>query len=264
MYAYPKAKKLMQYYSKFCPTILSLMQEKQNIFLPGGLKQFRILKSKFIISGKNVLVIGSGSEKIAEKMIDAGASTVKMIVNDFDSLMNAKLMLSNESRIDIKMMEYDVTDFNPNEFDLVYAQGSISSSNRNKIIKEIKRILKPEGILCAGELTALAKTYPVFIKDIFDSSDIIPLFHDTCSEYFEQRKFSVLHEENLSSSLKSFYENAALELKANINNLSGQEKSYYKKLLNKISHESNAYLKLGADKYIGFKILILKLCASAA
>jgi DNA-directed RNA polymerase subunit N (RpoN/RPB10) len=53
-------------------------------------------------------------------------------------------------------------------------------------------------------------------------------------------------------------------LKANINNLSGQEKSYYKKLLNKISHESNAYLKLGADKYIGFKMLILKLNASAA
>ncbi len=137
----------MQYYSKFCPTILSLMQEKQNIFLPGGLKQLRILKSKFIISGKSVLVIGAGSEKIAEKMVDAGASAVKMIVNDFDSLMNAKLMLSKENKIDIKMMEYDVTDFIQNEFDLIYSQGSISSSTRNKIVKEIKRILKPEGIL---------------------------------------------------------------------------------------------------------------------
>lgn len=252
----------MQYYSKFCPTILNQMPEKQNIFLPGGLKQFRILRSKFIISGKNVLVVGGGSEKIAEKMMDAGASEVKMIANDFDSLMNAKLMIPIESRIDIQMMEYDVTDFNPNEFDLVYSQGSISSSNRNKIVKELRRILKPEGILCVGELTALAKTYPVFIKDIFDSSDILPLFHDKCAEYFEERKFSVLHEENLSSSLKSFYENAAIELKTNINNLSGQEKSYYKKLLNKISHESNAYLKLGADKYIGFKMLILKLSAS--
>jgi ubiquinone/menaquinone biosynthesis C-methylase UbiE len=123
------------------------MQEKQNIFLPGGLKQLRILKSKFIISGKSVLVIGAGSEKIAEKMVDAGASAVKMIVNDFDSLMNAKLMLSKENKIDIKMMEYDVTDFIQNEFDLIYSQGSISSSTRNKIVKEIKRILKPEGIL---------------------------------------------------------------------------------------------------------------------
>ena len=41
-------------------------------------------------------------------------------------------------------------------------------------------------------------------------------------------------------------------------NLTDKEKSFYKKLLSKISHESNAYLKLGADRYIGFKMLILK------
>src|SRR3972149_6092916 len=172
------------------------MQETQKIFLPAGFKQFKILKSKFIISEKRVLVIGAGSEKIAEKIIGSGAVSVKMIVNDFDSLMNSRLNLGKESRIVLEMMEYDNTDFNNNEFDLVYAQGSISSSNRSRIIKEIK----------------------------------------------------------------SFYETVAVELKANIHNLSGQEKSYYKKLLNKISHESNAYLKLGADKYIGFKMLMLKSC----
>ena len=264
MQAFSKFKRVMLFYSKFWLIIFNRMQENQHIFLPGGFKQLRILKSKYLFHDKNVLVIGAGSEKIVMKMIDSGAASVKLIVHDFDSLMNAKLMLSNVRQIDIKMMEYDVTDFSPNDFDLVYAQGSISSSNRNKIVKEIKRILKPEGIICVGELTALAKTYPVFIKDIFDSSDILPLFHDTCAKYFEERKFTVLHEENLSSSLKSFYENAAFELKANITNLSGQEKSYYKKVLNKISHESNAYLKLGADKYIGFKMLILKLSGTAS
>src|SRR4030065_1803293 len=100
------------------------MTENPNIFLPAGFKQLRILKSKCIISGKNVLVIGAGGEKIAEKMIDCGAVSVKMIVNDFDSLMNSRLNLDKESRIVLKMMEYDNTDFNNNEFDLVYAQGS--------------------------------------------------------------------------------------------------------------------------------------------
>jgi len=191
-------------------------------------------------------------------MIDCGAVSVKMIVNDFDSLMNSRLNLDKESRIVLKMMEYDNTDFNNNEFDLVYAQGSISSFYRSKIIKEIKRILKTDGVLCVGEITSLTKEYPVFIKDIFESSEIHPLLNDSCSTYYAERNFSALYEQDLSSSLKSFYENAAVELKANIDNLSGQEKSYYKKLLNKISHESNAYLKLGADKYIGFKMLMLK------
>lgn len=234
------------------------MQENPNIFLPAGFKQFRILKSKFIISGKSVLVIGAGSEKIAEKMIDSGAVSVKMIVNDFDSLMNSRLNLGKEGKIILEMMEYDNTDFSDNEFDLVYAQGSISSSNRTKIIKEVKRILKADGVLCVGELTSLKKEYPVFIKDIFESSEIIPLLNDSCSTYYTERNFSVLYEQDLSSSLKSFYENASSSLEKSIEKLTDTEKSYYKKLLNKISHESNAYLKLGADKYIGFKMLILK------
>jgi len=235
------------------------MHENPNIFLPAGFKQFRILKGKLIISGKNVLVIGAGSEKIAEKMIDSGAVSVKMIVNDFDSLMNSRLNLGKENKIVLEMMEYDNTDFNDNEFDLVYTQGSISSFNRNKIVKEIKRILKTDGVLCVGEMTTLQKKYPVFIKDIFDSSEILPLPYDSFSNYYIERKFSVLHQQDLSSSLKIFYENAIFTLKNNIEQLSDTEKSYYKKLLNKISHESNAYLKLGADKYIGFKMLILKL-----
>lgn len=235
------------------------MQENLYIFLPGGFKQFRILKSKFIISGMSVLVIGAGSEKIAEKIIDSGASSVKMIVNDFESLINSRLNLSKESEIVLEMMEYDNTDFSDNVYDLVYAQGSISSANRSKIIKEIKRILKADGVLCVGEMTSLRKEYPVFIKDIFESSEIVPLSNESCSTFYTQRNFSVILEQDLSSSLKSFYENAASSLEKSIEKFTDIEKNYYKKLLNKISHESNAYLKLGADKYIGFKMLILKL-----
>ena len=42
-----------------------------------------------------------------------------------------------------------------------------------------------------------------------------------------------------------------------LNKLGESEKAYHKKMLNRISHESNAYLKLGADKFIGFVSLLL-------
>lgn len=234
------------------------MNESQFVFLPGGMKQFRELKNKYILKNKKVLVIGTGSEKICHKMIESGASSVDTIVNEYESLISSRLILSKENNIMVKMMEYDNTDFNDDDFDFVYAQASVSTSNRNKIVKEIKRILKPEGVFCVGEITVLQEAYPAFVKDIFESSDILPLQHNSCKEYFSDRKFEVLYEEDLSSSLRNFYETAAQSLKEEINNLSENEKSYHKKLLNKISHESNAYLKLGADKYIGFKMLILK------
>ena len=47
-------------------------------------------------------------------------------------------------------------------------------------------------------------------------------------------------------------------LKNTKEDLPENEKSYYKKLLNQISHESNVYLKLGGDKYLGFYALILQ------
>jgi ubiquinone/menaquinone biosynthesis C-methylase UbiE len=234
------------------------MQETQNIFLPGGFKQFRILKTKYVLNDKKVLVIGSGSEKIAEKMIESGASSVTMIVNDYDSLINSRLNLGKESNVTVKMMDFDNTDFDSEQFDLVYAQASISLLNRNKIVKEIKRILKPEATLCVSEITALTNDYPPFVKNIFDASDILALVNDQCGAYYKERNFSILYEEDLSSSLYSFYEHTAIELNDTIYKLNEKEKSYYKKLLNKISHESNAYLKLGADRYIGFKMLILR------
>lgn len=235
------------------------MIANQNIFLPGGFKQFRILKSKIYLSEKTVLIIGSNSELIAEKMIDADAASVTVIVSDYDSLINSRLNLSKDSKVSVKMMDYENTDFADESFDLIYAQASISLTNRNKIVKEIKRILKKDSVLCVSEITALSKQYPQFVKDIFESSDILPLYHNDCAKYYEERKFTLLYEEDLTSSLKSYYENTANQLRRTIEKLSDQEKSYYKKLLNKISHESNAYLKLGADKYIGFKLLILKL-----
>jgi ubiquinone/menaquinone biosynthesis C-methylase UbiE len=235
-----------------------MMQDTSQIFLPGGFKQFRILKSKYILPGKNVLVIGAGSEKIAEKMSEAGAVSVKMIVNDSDSLLSSRLNTDNKSSIVIKMMDFDNTDFDDEEFDLIYSQASVSTVNRNKILKEIKRILKPGGVICVSEMTSLSKTYPVFVKDIFETAGIIPLVNEECNSFYTEKNFTVLYEEDLSSSLKNFYENTAGLLKKNIDNLTENEKSYYKKLLHKISHESNAYLKLGADKFIGLKLLILK------
>lgn len=234
------------------------MDKEQTIFLPGGFKQFRILKNKYLLTDKDVLIIGAQSEKVGEKMIDAEAKSVTIIVNDYDSLINSRLNLHKVNNISIRMMDYDNTDFADDTFDLVYAQASISLINRNKIIKEIRRILKPEGDLCVGEITALRESYPQFVKDIFESSGILALQHNKCAEYYESKKFSLEYEEDLSTSLKSYYENIVNQLKSTIETLSDKEKSYYKKLLNRISHESNAYLKLGADKYIGLKMMILK------
>jgi SAM-dependent methyltransferase len=172
--------------------------------------------------------------------------------------MNSKIILEGDETVTIRIMDFDATDFQKEQFDLIYAQGSVSFINRNKIIKEFKRILKPNAYLCLGEITALEKVYPVFIKDIFDNSSLLPIYSDEIEKYYEDRNFEIIYNVDISYTLKDYYLENATRLNQEKDNLTSNEKSYYKKLLNKISHESNVYLKLGGDQYIGFSTLLLR------
>ncbi|RJQ59034.1 MAG: class I SAM-dependent methyltransferase [Stygiobacter sp.] len=228
-----------------------------SIFLPGQKRQYNFFLKNYTGKPQSILVIGSSSEQIATLLSEKFNTPVDLIVEDYESLMNSKLVLSGERSITVRIMNFDSTDFSNEQFDLVYAQASISLTNRNKIVKEIKRILKPGGYFSVGETVALRKDYPPFIKDLFDGSNILPLFCEDTEKYYTERKFKVIAKTDLTDTLATFYMDSSKHLKEAERGLSDKEKSYYKKLVNRIGHEANAYLKLGGDKYIGFETLLL-------
>ncbi len=227
-------------------------------FLPGTDKQLQSLLSHVDIKNMKILVLGAGCEEISKLLFNNGALEVTMIVEDNDSLLNARLYLSKEKQISVKIMEFDNTDFRDSSFDLIYAQASISNKQRNKIVKEIKRILKSEGYLCVGENISYSKNPPVFVKDLWESSEIVPLFVDDLEKYYTDRDFEILFKQDLSHTLKDFYKMSISLLENKVNDMTEQEKSYHKKFLNKLRHESNVYLRLGGNDHIGFKMLVLK------
>jgi ubiquinone/menaquinone biosynthesis C-methylase UbiE len=234
------------------------MTEDHTIFLPGSGKQFNHLKGKVSLKDKDILIIGSNSEKIAQMFLDAEANVVTIILDEYDSLLKARYHLKNKEGISVRLMDSNSTDFNDAVFDIVYAQASISNKMRNKIINEIKRILKPDGILNVGEITSLKSSPPIFVNDIWESGNILPLNSDDIKKYYEERKFEIVDTLDLSAHLKDFYLESKKLLFNNIDSLSENEKSYYKKLLKRMSHESNAYLKLGGKDYMGFTSIIAR------
>ena len=234
------------------------MAEDNTIFLPGSGNQFNHLKAKVSLKGKDILIIGSNSEKIAQMLLNSEANVVTIILDEHDSLLNARYLLKDNEKISVRLMDFTSTDFKDDVFDIVYAQASISGKMRNKIIKEIKRILKPEGILNAGEIVSLKSSPPKFVNDIWESGNILPLNFDDIKKYYEERKFEVVDTLNLSAHLKDFYLESINLLYNNIDSLSENEKAYYKKLLKRMSHESNAYLKLGGKDYMGFTSIIAR------
>lgn len=232
--------------------------KKEIVYLPGLKKQYQFLVSKIELSGFNILLMGGNNTAIAKMLLNKSKGKIESIVEDYESLLVTKIEFDNNTASIVKLMDFEKTDYLENTFDLVYAQGSISDSRRKKIIKEVKRILKPEGYFCIGEIITLEKDIPNFVKDIFELSGLVPLNKTDIKKYYLERNFELVNSIDLSNTLAEYYKISSEKLSESEKSLSSNEKSYYKKLLNKISHESNAYLKLGAKRYIGFMALLLK------
>lgn len=234
------------------------MKIKNEIFLPGGARLLDFLLQNISLDDKTILVIGSGAEEIVEGMVKESSCKAYLIVEENDSLLTARMRLVNQPNATVRLMDYHVTDFKDEQFDVVYAQGSISVFNRNKIVKEIKRILKPDGFLCLGEVVALSKDPPRFIKDVWERSGLQPLYIEDLSGYYTERKFEIIEERNYSPFLYDFYRICEFLSDTKSSGFDEEERSYYKFILNKLSHEANVYLKQGGDKQIGFDVLFMK------
>ncbi|HSW54349.1 MAG TPA: class I SAM-dependent methyltransferase [Ignavibacteriaceae bacterium] len=227
--------------------------QTNTVLLPGGNKQLEQLLEQNISTGAYALIIGAGCE-IAAIQLGKYFSSIKIIADDYDSVMRIKMKLKDEEKVKVKMMDYAHTDFENEHFDLIYAQGSISVPEKKNITKELKRILTSRGLFCAGEIVSLKKPVPGFVTDIWDRNGLDPIPSSEIKKYYEAKGFEVLSEKDLSDTLKDFYE----KIRNTVANLSKDEKEDDKKYFSRMKHESHAYLKLGGDKYIGFKSLIVR------
>ena len=212
------------------------MEKEIKIFLPGLGQQLQRLIETVSIKDRNILLIGSGTIEIAKRMLLQNPKKIEIIVEDYEAFIACSLAMDAELKklFEVKVMDFESTDYRNEVFDLVYAQASISNPRRKKILKEIKRILKPDGIFCIGEIIKLENEIPIFVKDIFESSDLEPLFVGEIREYYKNQSFEYIDQFDLSKTLKRFYE-------------TGSEHIY------KVE-----YLSEDADRDIGFIFLILK------
>jgi len=232
------------------------MKKSNLILLPGLNKQLSFLESRLNISDLKILIVGPGTSIIAKRL--KKSNDVEMIVEDYDSLMSTKLDSQNHSEVKVRLMDFERTDFENESFDLVYVQGSTSDTRRKKITKEIKRIIKHDGYFCVGEVIKLQDDVPNFVHELFNYSNLDPLVADQFISFYEDRKFDLVDSVELSNTLPEYYRENLKLLIERIKTLNSSEISYYKKILNQISHESNVYLKLGGNRFIGFKALLLK------
>jgi len=230
---------------------------KDKVLLPGTEKQFAHLLSEADTRDKKLLIIGSGCEDAAVSIV-AECKEVSIIVNNHDALINSRLRLKNNPAINVKFMDYEHTDFNSNSFDIVYAQASLSVSNRNKILKEIRRILFNDGILNTGEIFYPDESVPAFVSDVMSSENLQPLTEVKLINFYTERGFELIDEKDLTASLRDYYTTVENILADKKREHGEDELKPDKKMLGRIKHQANVYLKLGGDRFLGFRSFILR------
>lgn len=223
-----------------------------DIFLPGSSEQLKFFLKESPVNSKSViLLLGASHFEIANVLSAEGADKVINIVDDYDSLMLSRMKLADKKTASVSFMEFNKLDFPDNTFTAVYAQASISTHNRSAILEEIKRVLKPEGDLCIGEIVNLQKDAPQFVKDIWAKGDVDPLFIDSVPDYYNSTGFNVIAHKQFS--LQSFYTSASKKF----NNMQDKDE-YQNRVLKRIKHECNAYLNLGGKKYMGILSILAR------
>ena len=233
--------------------IVEEMATEHNTHLPGGNHQFTHLLGEHNLPQGKTLILGTIEKQIITKMIKT-FSQLNIIVDNYDSLMELRFLIKENDSVNVRMMDFSNTDFETDSFDLIYAQGSISVPERKNILKEIKRILSPGGICSVGEIVSLKNPVAKFVNDTWEQSGLEPLQSSAIKSYYESGGFEVISEKDLSETMRDYYE----KFRNIISKTSREEKENNKKYFTRMKHESNAYLKLGGDKYIGFKSLVIR------
>ncbi len=229
------------------------------ILLPGGGVPLKFLSKSISESPKHILVVGGMSEIISKRLHSKYKVNIEQIVEDYESLLNANLILDYEENVIVKLMDFERTDYESDYFDMIYSQGSISGFNRKKVVKELKRILKPGGILAIAEIVKTKETLPGVMNDLLDAAGLNPILETEVENYYEERNFKIIATKFLPDAMKDYY-NAIQNIFGDVEEeLSDSEKSYYKKIIHRISHEGNVFLKYGGDRYISLKVLIMEL-----
>jgi len=223
----------------------------KKLLLPGLDEQINFLVKEIDLKSKTILVVGDGNVLPAVELSKLTDKQVTLIVEESENLIQSGFQAIGKN-VNIKLMSFTNTDFNNEQFDLIYSQAGISTFNRTKILKELFRILRNDGLLCISEIVSITDKLPRFISDIYDKVNINPIFINSVKDYYKNFGLDTYNIKNLSKSLTAFYKEADKYLEKG-----KADKDSYNEI-KRYKHEARAFVQMGADKYVGLYAYMIR------
>ncbi|MBI5726739.1 MAG: class I SAM-dependent methyltransferase [Ignavibacteriales bacterium] len=228
------------------------MQQEAIILLPGMNEQSNAFLRHHKIKETKMLVMGTAAPHLLKKFLNPFVASIDVIIDNEDLLLTERLSAPKDKKVRIRFMDFVNTDFTDNTFDFVYTQGAASTLQRVKVLHEVKRILKPGGVYCLGELVYIKGDVPVSIRSVWDIAGISPIELEQTEGCYTEAGFTILETTDLSKTLYAMYERYKEVMQNGASKMTEDELQALRHDLIRLKHEAEIFIKMGGDKYTGY------------
>lgn len=236
----------------------SKLPDNKSPFLPGGSAPIRFFLNEVQPHEGSLLILGNGFTEIVPHFLNTGFSPIHAASDDNTEIFGFKANTPKDQQVPALYVEYTSLDHKTESFDFVFCQATLTLGVRNKLVKEIKRVLKPGGHLITTEILCNKKPAPTFLNDIWADSGQDPLFTDDFEPYYTSRNFEVVKTADFTDELDEFYIKSFKMLESNLKSVSAEQRQKIRKEFAGEKHEITSLVKGGALKYMNLKTMILK------
>jgi SAM-dependent methyltransferase len=234
------------------------LPENKSPFLPGGASPITFFLKKIPHEGKSILLLGNGFSQLIPFVMHEGFSSIQSASDDNTEVFEYKANTSKNQQFPALVVDYESLDHNTGEFDFVFCQTTLTKPIKTKLIKEIKRILKPDGILITSEIICVKKPAPIFLNDIWIKSGQDPHYGEEFEAFYTTRGFNLIESAEFPNDLDEFYIKSYKILETNLKSMSAEKRVQFRKDFVQEKHEITSMVKGGALKFLNFKTLILQ------
>lgn len=234
------------------------MNQVKPVKLPGAEKQLQLLFNTYPVEGKSVLIPGVGSPDLLQVFVDMSPSKLEVLLFDDEQIMVARMHAPKSPSLRIKFMDYTVTDYADNTFDCIYAPGTLSILHHSRMLAEMRRILKPGGVFCLGELAYTKDDIPISVNTMWQDAGLYLQPAEKLLPAYTAGGFELISQADFTDTLKGVYQDFKVQEDKMHKLAELQLPSTQKKQLTRYKHEANMYLKMGAAKYTGYFVYLLR------
>ncbi|MBR9978924.1 MAG: methyltransferase domain-containing protein [Bacteroidetes bacterium] len=208
----------------------------------------------------SLLLMGCRQGENALALAEVFPGRIIGIEEDSEPIFYGKMAVSERglaSRVSLQFMSPVSTNFRAGQFRIIILEGMLSGYTPGRVLREALRLLDDRGFLLLSDSCWLADDVPTYVRDVWESPDHKILTPPQLRQLLEERGMEILHFEDRSRVLDSFYRQFEDTVR-DIAHGGFEGMKHRKSLIKHYKHEIDVYRKHGGDRYMGYFSMVAR------